>query len=176
MRVVQHCPGPGMQYSHQSRLGAQPLWIGAEFLNACGRSIEQEPVQELLMGAGQRAQLRRQRESQQKIGTRQQAATLLFQPSLGLLAMALGTVPVPARVITVLQPATVRAAIDLSTQCRRAALLDGLQRPFLAGQNTQSGAKLRSGGPDNVRYLQHRKPPGALMDLEVPCQNLQRMD
>jgi hypothetical protein len=58
---------------------------------------------------------------------------LLFQPSVGLLAMALGAVPVAAGVIAEKQSAAVIAAIDLSTQRRRAALQDGLERPFLAG-------------------------------------------
>jgi len=81
--------------------------------------------------------------------------TLLFQPSFGLLALALGTVPVAARMITVMARATIVAAIDLPTQRCCAALLDGLERSFLAGQDSQPGAKLRSGGADNVRYLQH---------------------
>src|SRR4030095_9264365 len=122
MGMIKHGSGPGVDHAHQSGLRAQPLWIGAEFLNACGRSIEQQSVTEFLMGAGPCAQLRRQRESQQEIGARQQATTLLFQPSLGSLALALGTVPVAARVITVLQLATIHAAIDLSTQRCCAAL------------------------------------------------------
>jgi hypothetical protein len=57
--------------------------------------------------------------------------------------------------ITVVQRSALLAAIDLATQRRRAALQDGLQRPFLAGQDRQPGANLRSGGADNIRHLQH---------------------
>jgi hypothetical protein len=54
-----------------------------------------------------------------------------------------------------MQGATLFAAIDLATQRRCAALQDGLQCPFLAGQNRQAGTSLRSGGAEDIRYLQH---------------------
>jgi hypothetical protein len=57
--------------------------------------------------------------------------------------------------ITVVQLTAFLAAIDLPTQRRRAALLDGLQRPFLTRQDRQSSADLRPGGADNIRHLQH---------------------
>ena len=174
MRMVEHGARPGVEHAHQAGLSAQPPRIGAELLNAGRRRVEQQSVEELLSGTGQGAQLRRQRQGQQVIGTGQEAGALLLQPSLGLLAVALGTVPIAARVIAVMARAALLAAIDLSTQRRRAALLDGLQGPPLAGQDSQAGANLRSGGAENVRHLQHREPLGCA-DLKVQCQGVQRI-
>ena len=155
MGVIKHRSGPGVQHAKQGRLCAHPLRVGAKLLNAgCGRP-QQQSIHELLVRAGQGAQLRGQRKGQQVIRTGQQVWLLLLQPLFGLLALALGAVPVTARMIAVMQPTALRAAVNLSTQSRRAALQDGSDCSLLTGQNRPSGANLRSGGADNICYLQH---------------------
>ena len=60
-------------------------------------SLEQGGVHHALMASGQRAQLGRQREGDQKVGARQQAVGLLLEPGLGLLVLAGRAMPVAAR-------------------------------------------------------------------------------
>src|SRR3954469_1507818 len=69
--------------------------------------------------------------------------------------MALWAVPVAARMIAVVQVPALFAAIDLTTQRGRAALQDGLQRPFLARQDRQSRASFRPGGAEDIRHFEH---------------------
>jgi hypothetical protein len=66
----------------------------------------------------------RQREGEQEIRDGQEQILLSFQPDLGILILAFGTVAVSAGMVTVLQLLTIRAAIDLPAQGRRATLLN----------------------------------------------------
>jgi hypothetical protein len=122
-----------MQDPDQGGFASHPARVGAEPAQALGPGPEQQVIDDFLVTASQATQWGRQGEGHQVIGTGQELGALFFQPSLGLLAMTLGAVPIAAGVIAILERTAVLAAIDLTTQRRSAALQDGLERPFLAG-------------------------------------------
>jgi hypothetical protein len=140
-------------------------------LEAAGGSVEQQSIDNLLLTAGEGAQLGGQGEGHQIIRAGQQAAALLLQPALGLLAVVLGAVPIAAGVIAKVERAAMLAAIDLSTQRCGAALQDGLEIPLLAGQNSLTVTLLWPGGADNVRCFEHESPLGS----KAPSQSLKRL-
>jgi hypothetical protein len=86
-------------------------------LEAAGGSVEQQSIDNLLLTAGEGAQLGGQGEGHQIIRAGQQAAALLLQPALGLLAVVLGAVPIAAGVIAI----TDILAINLSPKASQIA-------------------------------------------------------
>src|SRR5882724_13639759 len=117
------------------------------------------------MCEGQWAQLRRQGKGDQKVRTRQQASLLLCQPALGLVTMTLGTVPIATGVIGINLPAAVVTLFQVAAKVGRTTRLNILQGPRLTGQQLVLSAIGRTMAAEDLRHLQHAKPPAKLRGL-----------
>ena len=97
VRVVEHRAGPGMQHAEQAGSRSEVAWIGAQFDHRGGRSPQQNAVDDFLMSAGEAAQLLRQGEGQEVVGTRKEPSSLKVEPALGIVTLALGAVAAHGR-------------------------------------------------------------------------------
>ena len=71
-----------------------------------------------------------------EVGHGQLQVVLLFEPALGVFVLALGAVPIAARVIAIERLAAVGAGVDMPTQGGGAAVLDGPHRLEVAGRQS----------------------------------------
>ena len=85
--------------------------------------------------AGERPELARQGEGEEEVGHGQQRVSLLLKPVQRLVVLAFGTVAVAAGMVAVLGLVAGGAVIDVSTQGRRTAALDGAHGLALAGRH-----------------------------------------
>src|ERR1700674_2426225 len=107
------------------------------------------------MGCRQRPEGSRQGEGQQVIAYRQQTGLLLLQPSLRLLAVTFGAVPIPTRVIAVVLVPTAITALQMASEESRATMLDishGLQLPW---RELVTGSERLTVEAEDLRHLQH---------------------
>jgi archaellin len=80
---------------------------------------------------------------------------LLFQPSLRLLAVTLGAVPITARVIAVVLVSAAITLRQVASKVGRAAMLDighGFQLPW---RQVVMGSERLTVEAENLRHLQH---------------------
>ncbi len=124
MRMVGQIACPGMQHSHHADLSTHKTWIISQLLGSLSRSLKENVVKELLILPGQDSQLCRKGEGQEEIGYREQQFLLQLKPFLCPFLLAFGAVTIAAGMITVLNFATGRATVHLSTQGNRSAALD----------------------------------------------------
>ena len=117
--VVVDSPGMGMQHGGSGKLRLQTGVIEAESSQGLDRRIEQQGIEGLLLGSGQRVQLSGQGEGDHEIGYRQQLQALSFTPQGIAVLVALGAGPVSTREGPVLLPVT------LGTVQREQAVLSG---------------------------------------------------
>src|SRR5208282_5973522 len=88
-------PAPSMQHTEEAEaIGANKSRVRGQGAQRLAGSLEQGGAHHVLMASGQRAQLGRQREGDQKVGARQQAVGLLLEPGLDLLVLAGRAMPV----------------------------------------------------------------------------------
>jgi hypothetical protein len=88
---------PGVQHAEEPRLfRAHVLGIGRQDLQRLAGGLEHCGIGDALVGTNPVAQLGRQRERQQEVGTGQQPGGLFLEPCLGLVLLAGGAVPVAA--------------------------------------------------------------------------------
>src|SRR5271157_43450 len=81
--VILQGPAPSMQNTEEAEaIGANKSRVRGQGAQRLAGSLEQGGVHHALMASGQRAQLGRQREGDQKVGARQQAVGLLLEPGL----------------------------------------------------------------------------------------------
>jgi hypothetical protein len=123
--VVAEVAPPGMEDADEADLPADEARVLGQVLEGGGRSAEEEVVEGFLVAANDVPELAGQGEGEEKVWGREQEVLLLLQPPLGLVVLALGTMPVAAGVIEILDLVTHRAVIDVSPQGRRTAALDG---------------------------------------------------
>ena len=113
---------PGVEYSQHSQLRAQTLGIGGQILQGLGAGGKEEVQAHLEMGADERAQFFRHGESDQEVRHgKEQAPLLARQPSLGIGLAALGTMPVVAGMIAVVELVAVRTTEEMAAQRGSAA-------------------------------------------------------
>jgi len=55
--MVEKVAGPGMEYAHHPDLPAHKSWISGQFLGCLGRSTKEQVIDQLLVVAGELAQL-----------------------------------------------------------------------------------------------------------------------
>ena len=124
VRVVAEIPGPGMKDSDHAWLSAEMAGVLGKLLDGLGRTAEQKIVDLLLMRPCQRTERLGQGEGEQEVVTREASLLLGLGPSLASISLTGGAVSVSAGVVGVLGLLAVGAEIEVSTECRGAALLD----------------------------------------------------
>jgi hypothetical protein len=95
-------------------------------------------VDDLLVRASQRAEFLRQSKGDHKVVDRQEQTLLVFEPLLGLAILALGTVPVLARVVTVMVLLAMVTEIEPSAKNLSAAAFNLLHGPEMRGEHAIS--------------------------------------
>ena len=111
------------------------------------------------MAASERPELAGQGERDEEVRHGQQQVSLLLQPAQRLVVLALGTVPVAAGMVEVLSLVAVRAMVDVSTQDRSAAPLNGPHDLVVAGRHpvAEAGTVLGSVPLEDRGHLYHAR-------------------
>jgi hypothetical protein len=124
------------------------------------------------VAAGRRSQFIRECEGHQEVRHRQQETLLVLQPELGLVILALGTVPVLAGVKAVVILLAVVTVIDLAAKPGRAARLDVLHGPTMRGRHpvAKLGSVRGAMKAEDVSQLHHQRSlMRRLMASEASC-------
>src|SRR6266853_3658383 len=132
MRMMGHRRAPGVEHGGEADAGAQVLRVSADDEQRLGRRAEQQIVDHRLVLIGDRGDLGRQCEDHVEVVDRQQIGLAGGEPILRRRALALGTMPVAARVVRDPAVATILAAFDMATESSRTAALDGRHHLELA--------------------------------------------
>ena len=118
-----HGAAPGMEHGCDGNLCTEMLWVGGDSSDGLGGGFEQEVIDHPLVLIGDVGDLRRQGEDEMEVAGGQQLCLPVFQPVSCRNALALGTMPVAARVVGDADVAAVGAAFHVSAQgCCAAAL------------------------------------------------------
>jgi hypothetical protein len=115
---------------------------------ACG--LHEHREQPLALAQHDRAQFRRQREDDVKVGHRKNSRASAFEPTILLEILAARTVSVATRVVDRDGVPAAAADVQVSTERRRAAALDRTQDHVLLGAERAAIPQRRTGGTRNV--------------------------
>ena len=134
--------------------------VQRQLLQRRSGAAQEQVVDRPLMSPRQGTQRRRQREGDEEVRHGQQQRPLLRQPGLGSILLALGTVPVAARMVAVPGFVTRGTVVDLTPQRRGSALLDGRHHRQMAGRYAQAILRPIGGavGAKDVSQLYHANP------------------
>jgi len=159
MRVVEEVLPPGVQDCDHTGLGAEMLGVGGDDADCSCRRLEQDVIEDCLVLQGDRPHRCGHGEDEVEVGNRQQLGLSVGKPLRACQALALGTVPVAAGVVGDPGLAAVLAPLDVTTERRRPAYLDGGHDATLSVRETVAlfGAKRIAVAAEDVRHLQ----PGA---------------
>ncbi len=153
--VVQHRPRPSVEDRQDGGRRPQPAWIGGEFEYGLGGATKERSVHLHLMPEGERAQFGGQSEREQEVRQGKKERALTLQPGIGLLAVAFGTVPIPAGVIGVAQVPAVITLRDVAAKELGAAVLDVPESALLAGEQRVACPVSCAVLAEDVRHLDH---------------------
>ena len=132
--MVGQVASPSMQDADQAELSADKTRILGQLLCCRCRGLKEQIIEKGLVRAGERAQGGGDGEGEHEVRDRQQKILLFFQPFLGFVVLTFGAVTVAAGVVAVLGLVALRTGIDLTTQGRGAALLNGAHGLPVAGE------------------------------------------
>ena len=90
---------PGVEHGEEADGGAEQAWVGGGFEQGLSSGAEEDVVNLARVLKCQASDLRGQREHDVEIGHGQKFGFTLREPARASLGLALGAVPVPARVI-----------------------------------------------------------------------------
>ena len=130
MRMMLQTLIPGMEHAEEADLRAQMPWIAGDLQQGLGAGVKQQVVDQPFVLQCERGQFPRQREDDVDIAGGQQFPFPRLEPAQAGVALALGTVPVAARVVRDGGMSAVRAAIAMSAERGGAAARDGQQHLF----------------------------------------------
>jgi len=157
MGVVAKVAGPGLQDSEDSEGASDVFGIGSEFLQGLLGSLVEQVVEGFLIAADLATQARRQGEGGHEVGDGQKEFSLLTDPAVDQVVLALGTVAVFAGVILVVFLVALRAEVEVAAEGLGATSADVLYSPPVAGQEPVLvfGYVVRSVQAEDVRQLRH---------------------
>ena len=128
VRMVCHGAAPGVQHRRDADPGAEPLLVGRDRECGLGGSLEQDVVDDGLVGVGEIGDRARQRIDDVEVRDGQQLGFPLFQPLARRRALALGTVAVattvvgdvrvPARIVLATRNMTAEGCCATALDCR----------------------------------------------------------
>ena len=120
-------PSPCMENTGKTGdIGSQESGVFGQDLQCLGRGKKEGFIPHFLMGSNEKPQSLRNRERNQKVGTRELTGHLLFEPRPCFMILTLRTVTVAARAKDVVDLPAIGAFIDGHPVNRRAALDHGL--------------------------------------------------
>ena len=124
VRMMGHGRTPSMQHQRHSDPSTQVLRIGGDRAQRLGGDVEQQPIDELLVGVGDGADRCRQGEDHVVILDGQKVSLACLEPALCGARLALRAVSVAAGVVGDLRLRARRTAQRVSAQGGAATLLD----------------------------------------------------
>src|SRR6516165_6362658 len=125
VRMVGHCRAPAVEHGGGADARAEVFGIGSDREQRFGRRTEQQVVDHRLVLGGDWSDLGGQRKDHVEIADRQQIGLARRKPILCRRTLTLWAMTVAARVVGDAAVATVLAALDMTAEGCRAALLNG---------------------------------------------------
>src|SRR5450432_2664343 len=122
---------PGMEHAEEADLGSQVPGIAGDLQQSCGAGMKQQIVDQPFILQCERSEFPRQGEDDVHVAGGQQLSFPRVEPAQAGVALALGAVPVSARVVRDGSMSAVRALIAMSAQRGGAAARDGQQHLFV---------------------------------------------
>ena len=116
MRMMHHSAAPGVEHRGDGNLRAEVLGVCGDGEHGLSGGLEQEAIDPPLVLVGHLADCRRQGEDDVIVRHRQQFCLARCQPVLCRACLALGAVPVAARVIGNLSVAAIFALFHMTTE------------------------------------------------------------
>ena len=161
MGVVLELPAPGMQDIDTTReVRTDKTRIFDEPFEGERRGFEHGVVSDALMGAYERSERLRHGEGEEEVRPRELLVQVVLEPLVGLMLLALGTVPVATGMIDAVLPPTAWALRETMSVVAALALLDGTDD--LAMRNGEVRVALqvlgRKGGEDIAKGGHDRRP------------------
>ena len=115
---------PGVQNTDKAQFGTQVLKVGGNGRERLGARLKEERVKDPLVLVGHGRDRSREREDHMKVFTLEQFCLAVLQPLGAGQRLALGAIPVAAGVVADALLVARVAALHVTTERRRAALLD----------------------------------------------------
>jgi hypothetical protein len=170
MRMVGEGLPPCMKDGDEAKLAAEMLGIGGDGLERLGHGVEQDGVDQRLVLVGDGGNLGWQREHDMEIRHRQQIDLAGGQPSIARGPLALGAMPVAARIISHPGVGAVSATLDMAAEGSGPAQFDCRHHPaFDAAEMTiMGGAITRAVAAEDIRHLETRAHGSSLRTAAPP--------
>lgn len=158
MGMINHGPGPGVDYHQNPWSSADVMGIACQFHESPGSRLAQNAKQLSLVGSDDGPQFLWQREDQVEVGDRKQKLLTLLGPSARVLAVALRTVAIAAGVIGVVDLSALVALEDMASKGLGAAICYVAQRPDMTRQHaiTELPEVVGAVEPEDLGKLRHQ--------------------
>jgi hypothetical protein len=99
MRMMLQALVPGMEHAEEADLRAEVLGIASDLQRSCSAGMKQQVVDPTFILQGEGSQFPRQGVDDVHVAGGQQLLSPRLEPAQARVALTLGTVPVPARVV-----------------------------------------------------------------------------
>ena len=133
MGVITQITCPGLQDADHAEGAADVFRISGQLLQGLPGSLKEQIVDDLLTAAGKTSQTFRQCKGGHEVGNGEEEVSLLINPAIGLIVLALWTMTVLAGVILVALLLALGAAVSMAAHGFGAACADVLYGPLVAG-------------------------------------------
>src|SRR5208282_2009993 len=163
MRMMLQSLVPGMEHAEEADPGSKVPGIAGDLQQSCSTGVKQQVIDQPFILQGERSQFPRQGEDDMHVVSGQQLSFPRLEPAQARVALALGAVPVTARVVRDGGMSAVRTLIAMSTQRGGTAACDGQQHLLMLPTDPLATAlnKRLARATDDVGHLQ-RRPVHAL--------------